>query len=136
MGLIIEKNFLHSNSENIMGMYDTIQVQMKIPGYSEIPNNEFQTKSLDCTLDNYVITTNGELYKESWEYKWIDDETQPYFKGYSEKIPESYRREYLTTYHGDIIFYSSKKVGDMWRYYFARFTEGKLTRMWYEDKQY
>lgn len=118
-----------------MGMFDTLKVEIKIPGYSEIPDVEFQTKSLDCTLDNYVITNNGELYKEVWEYNWIDDETH-YFKGYSEKVPDSYRREYLTNYHGDIIFYSSKKIDGKWRYYSARFTEGKLTRMWYKDEQY
>ncbi len=42
----------------------------------------------------------------------------------------------LTDYHGDIIFYSGQKVNDKWREYTARFTEGRLTRVWYEDKQY
>ena len=118
-----------------MGMFDTIKVEQRMPGFSDIPNVEFQTKSLDCTLDNYVITNNGELYREVWEYKWIDDDTH-YFKGYSEKVPGSYRREYLTDYHGDIIFYEGKSADGVWREYTARFTEGKLTRIWYEDKQY
>jgi len=54
-----------------MGMFDTIKVETKIPGYSEIPSEEFQTKSFYSALENYVITGNGELYKEVWDYEWI-----------------------------------------------------------------
>ena len=118
-----------------MGMFDTLKVETKIPGFSEIPNVEFQTKSLDCALENYVITNNGELYKEVWEHRWIEDETH-FLGGYDYRVPDSYRREYLTDYHGDIIFYEGKSNSGVWRDYTARFTEGKLTRIWYEDKQY
>ena len=118
-----------------MGMFDTLKVEIKIPGFSEIPDVEFQTKSLDCALENYVITNNGELYREVWEHKWIEDETH-FLGGYDYSIPDSYRREYLTDYHGDIIFYEGRSADGTWRDYTARFTEGKLTRIWYEDKQY
>ena len=118
-----------------MGMFDTLKVEIKIPGFSEVPNIEFQTKSLDCALENYVITNNGELYREVWEHKWIEDETH-FLGGYDYRIPDSYRREYLTDYHGDIIFYEGRSADGTWRDYTARFTEGKLTRIWYEDKQY
>jgi hypothetical protein len=118
-----------------MGMFDTLKVQLKIPGFAEVPDVEFQTKSLDCALENYVITNNGELYREKWDYNWITDDTH-FLGGYEHKIEGSYRREYLTNYHGDIIFYEGKSVDGRWRDYTARFTEGKLTRIWYEDKQY
>ena len=118
-----------------MGMFDTLKVEIKIPGFFEVPGIEFQTKSLDNALEKYVITNNGELYREVWDYKWIEDETH-FLGGYEYKIPESYRREYLTDFHGDIIFYEGKSVDGVWRDYTARFTEGKLTRIWYEDKQY
>lgn len=118
-----------------MGMFDTLKVEIKIPGFSEVPSIEFQTKSLDCALENYVITNNGELYREVWEHKWIEDETH-FLGGYDYRIPDSYRREYLTDYHGDIIFYEGRSADGTWRDYTARFTEGKLTRIWYEDKQY
>jgi len=118
-----------------MGMFDTLKVEIKIPGFSEVPDIEFQTKSLDNALEKYVITNNGELYREVWDYKWIEDETH-FLGGYEYKIPESYRREYLTDYHGDIIFYEGRSADGTWRDYTARFTEGKLTRIWYEDKQY
>jgi hypothetical protein len=120
-----------------MGMFDTLKVEQKIPGFSTIPDLEFQTKSFDNAMENYVITNNGELYREVWEYEWIKDETH-LLGGYSNKLKDSYRREYLTDFHGDIIFYTSKPMTEdrMWRDYTARFTEGRLTRIWYEDKQY
>ncbi len=116
-----------------MGMFDTLKVQTKIPGYSDIPLGEFQTKSLDNCLEYYVITDNGELYKEVWDYNWVEDATSA-FNGYFDKVEGSYRREYLTKFHGDIIFYNGETVGGKWREYTARFTEGRLSRIWYEDK--
>ena len=120
-----------------MGMFDTLKVEMKIPGYSEVPTDQFQTKDFDCLLHNYVITVNGQLYREEWDYKWIDDENA-FLGGYSEKIEESYRRVYLTDYHGDVIFYTSTPmtIDRIWRDYTARFTNGRVERIWYEDKQY
>ena len=120
-----------------MGMFDTIKVETKIPGYSEIPDVEFQTKSLDNCMDHYVITNKGELYKEVWDYEWVEDKTH-LLNGWMQKVESSYRREYLTNFHGDIIFYTSKPMNEdrIWREYTARFTEGRLTRIWYEDKQY
>ena len=118
-----------------MGLFDTIKVEQKIPGFSDTPNVEFQTKSLDNCMENYVITKNGELYREVWDYEWFEDNNMPILKGFMKKVEGSYRREYLTDYHGDIIFYEGKKIDGKWRDYTARFTEGKLTRMWYEDKQ-
>jgi hypothetical protein len=117
-----------------MGMFDTIRVEIEIPGCGDCSHEEFQTKSFDNVMENYVITKNGKLYCEKWEYDWVDD-TSRLLNGYVEKIPGSYRREYLTDYHGDVIFY--KRVKDtLWRDYYARFTEGKLTKMWYIDTQY
>jgi hypothetical protein len=118
-----------------MGMFDTLKVQLKIPGFSDIPDCEFQTKSLDSAMENYVITDNGELYKEVWDYEWTDDPSST-FNGYFNKVEGSYRREYLTNYHGDIIFYTGETIDEKWRDYTARFTEGRLSRIWYEDKQY
>jgi hypothetical protein len=120
-----------------MGMFDEIRVEMILPDQTEVVDTWFQTKSFDNMMDKYTITENGELYRETWKYMWVDDDNH-FLKGYLEKIPESYSREYLTDLHGDIIFYSSKpmKENRIWRDYTARFTEGKLTKLWYEDKQY
>jgi hypothetical protein len=118
-----------------MGMFDTLNVQLKIPGFTDIPECDFQTKSLDSLMEYYVITDKGELYKEMWDYDWAE-EPGHFLGGYERKIPGSYRRKYLTNYHGDIIFYEGRSLNGKWRDYTARFTEGKLSRIWYEDKQY
>ncbi len=118
-----------------MGMYDTLRIETTMPGYTGIPKNEFQTKSLDCLMHNYVISNKGELYREQWEFEWIDDDRHM-LHGYEQIIPDTYHRDYLTDFHGDIIFYEGKNIDGKWREYTARFTEGKLTRIWYEDKQY
>ena len=118
-------------------MFDTIKVEMKIPGYSEIPDEPFQTKSFDNLMQQYVITATGELYRDVWDTEWIEEPAR-LLGGYIRHIEDSYRREYLTNYHGDVIFYTSTplKGSVVWRDYTARFTEGKLSRIWYEDKQY
>jgi len=123
-----------------MGMFDEIKVEQLLPGNIEITDEWFQTKSFDNVMTKYVITAKGELYEERWDYEWIDDPDTLHkitFKGYLEKIEGSYRREYLTNYHGDVIFYGDKGLETkVWRDYYARFTDGKLTKMWYEDIQY
>jgi hypothetical protein len=120
-----------------MGMFDEIRVQQILPGEYEITDTWYQTKSLDCALYKYVITANGELYREDWDHEWVDD-LNSLLKGYIKKVDGTYRREYLTDFHGDIIFYTSKPMDGnrMWRDYHARFTDGKLSRIWFEDKQY
>lgn len=121
-----------------MGMFDTLKVEMRIPGYSEVPTDVFQTKDFNCQMDNYVITANGEIYREEWDYKWYEDLSTK-FGGYEDKIPESYRRVYLTHHHHDVIFYTSTpemRAKNMWRNYTARFENGRVVRIWYEDTQY
>jgi hypothetical protein len=113
-----------------MGMFDEIRVELLLPKEYEITDTWYQTKSLECALYKYVITAKGELYREGWDYEWVTDANSP-LTGNFKKIADSYYREYLTDFTGDIIFYRR-----VWRDYHARFTNGKLERLWYEDKQY
>ena len=116
-----------------MGMFDNIRVEIQIPDQNSVTGEMYQTKSFHCIGDTYVITTNRELYRETWEYQMVEDPDRP-ITMYLKKVPGSLRREYLTDFHGDIIFYSNWKPSEnMWRNYHARFTEGKLARIWYED---
>jgi hypothetical protein len=121
-----------------MGMFDYIRSEALLPEHSEVTDELFQTKSFDRYMETYVIAATGELYKEVWKYDWVEDKDY-LFGGYLHPTEGTYRREYLTNYHGDIIFYGShptQKEPRIWRDYYARFTEGRLTRMWYEDKHY
>ena len=120
-----------------MGMFDYLKCQAAIPGCTDCSKEEFQTKSFDNVMGNYVITAKGELYEEKWEYEWVDDPGY-ILKGYIKQVEGTYTRNYLTDFHGDIIFYTSKPMDEnrTWRDYHARFTEGKLTRIWYKDTKY
>jgi hypothetical protein len=118
-----------------MGMFDYIKCEIKLPDNTLPDGREFQTKSLDSAMENYVITVKGELYREVWDYEWIED-SEHFLGGYQHRIEDSYRREYLTNFHGDVIFYDGKKINELWRNYTARFTEGRLARMWYKDETY
>lgn len=120
-----------------MGMFDWVRVEVQLPDNypdEERREREFQTKEFDNIMQTYVITNKGELYRECYEYEWIEDETRQLFGGYMKEIEGSYRREYLD-FHGDLRFYSGSKYNGKWRDYYARFTEGKLTKIWYEDTE-
>lgn len=105
-----------------MGMFDRIRVDMKLPGYSEVTDDEFQTKDLDCYLDDYVISANREIYREFWEIHEITGE-------------QIHRRDYLTNLNKTINFYNSTSP-NAWRDYYAEVRNGKVVRIWYEDKQF
>lgn len=48
-----------------MGMFDTIHCYVRLPGASQVePDYEFQTKSLRCQLETYIITSDGRLTDE------------------------------------------------------------------------
>ena len=112
-----------------MGLFDTIQFEFEVPGRGVM--HTWQTKSLDCALENYVVTKhpNYKIYREQWDYEWVEDESYP-LKGYMKKIPESYRQVYLTDFHGDIIFYDDCSGC----YYTARFSYGKLDNITFKTR--
>lgn len=120
-----------------MGMFDEIRVEQILPGNTEITDEWYQTKSLECVMAKYVITAKGELYEERWDYEWVENKDPILrIKSHLKKIEGSYSRTYLTDYHGDIIFYKGMDSNKVMRDYFARFTDGKLSKMWYEDTQF
>ncbi len=115
-----------------MGMFDTIQVNIQLPGYSFITDEKFQTKSFECLLENYVISDNRQIYRELWDYEWIENPDTPFGKQLV-KVDGTYRRDYLTDLHGDIIFYSGELIEGTRYDYFARFSYGTLDRMWMKE---
>ena len=121
-----------------MGMFDEIRVEHILPGKTEITDTWYQTKDLENVMTKYVISANGELYEEKWDWEWVEENTH-WLGGYLNKLEDTYRREYLTDFHGDIRFYHSTPddiANHKWRDYYARFTDGKLSKMWYVDGQY
>lgn len=119
-----------------MGMFDNIRVDVILPGSNFITDEQFQTKSFDCLMRNYVITANGQLYEDYWDYEWIED-PQHFLGGTMNRIKGSNQHIYLTDFTGEVIFYASRPMwSNKWRDYHAQFVNGKLSKMWFNDKQY
>lgn len=111
-----------------MGMFDFISFEQPV---FDIPSGtKFQTKSFGCLMEDYIVTTKGEIYREIYEYEYIKD-NEHFLGGYINKVKDSYRREYLTDYHGDIIFYDKDPVD-----YIARFTHGKLEKIIFKSREW
>lgn len=124
-----------------MGMFDYVKVETVLPGNNIsaekifTDDERFQTKSFDNMMDTYVISNRGELYREHWDYEWVDEPDRPIFKGYLKKIPESYRREYMTDFTGEVVFYNGfiDEGKRIWRDYTAKFSDGILITITYKD---
>lgn len=94
-----------------MGMFDTLNCEYPL-NEKIVQKESFQTKSLDCLMDNYTITKRGKLILQR----------RRYFENFSKKV-------YLD-FHGDIEFYtflgSFGENNYEWFDYIARFAEGNL----------
>ena len=94
-----------------MGMFDTLKCEYHLPD-KIVQNDSFQTKSLDCLLDNYTISKNGNLILHRQLH-------------YETKV-----KKITIDFHGDLRFYTSKGSREDNNYerfeYTARFTDGKL----------
>lgn len=96
-----------------MGMFDDIRCEMPIPVQWR-PLHSWQTKSLGCEMDKYVIRADGLLIREPGGWGHGD-------------VPEM-----VIPYHGDIKFHDyDKELG--WLALIARFTEGRCVRIWQEE---
>jgi len=122
-----------------MGMFDEIKCECELP--DSISNDTiFQTKSLECLLERYTITSDGRLIHHQVRYETVSEEERPYYGK-----PEWEKSDFThligsvksvavgdveAPFHGDLVFYTSigsREAGDYeWLEYKARFTDGKL----------
>jgi len=115
-----------------MGMFDGVICEYELPlpkemgELSEIKWNEFefQTKSLDNTLDRYTIEDDGQIYKEQTKQNWVDDEEHPN-TGYIEIVEDGIEKSYFS---GEVIFYTwlPQKEYDYYIEFKALFWKGDL----------
>ena len=61
-----------------MGMFDYIKCHYDLPGLGKRPDLNFQTKSLDCLMDNYEIREDGTFWVERYG---IEDRSDPNANG-------------------------------------------------------
>jgi len=116
-----------------MGLYDYIKCEYPLP--DDGPQDAlFQTKDTDANyMEAYRITTDGRLVHQTVRYETVPPEVRPYpnaddwrgVVGCFRSVPTG---DVTIHYHGDIYFYES--IGGEWFEYVARFTEGKVSRIW------
>lgn len=118
-----------------MGMFDTIICDYPLPN-PEHQNLSFQTKSLECLMDDYTITEDGRLIKHVVKYEVVPEEQRPYYGtpewerggisqllGMLDAVTVGYEE---VPYHGDI--HMTAKVREAtWVNYQVRFTEGRVS---------
>jgi hypothetical protein len=94
-----------------MGMFDTLKCEYPLPD-KIVQGDSFQTKSLDCLLDNYTICKDGKLILHR----------QRHYEASVKKI--------TIDFHGNLRFYTSQGSRETdnyeWFEYVARFTDGNL----------
>lgn len=122
-----------------MGMFDTIKCEYKLPvpanldwiDFNLIQDKEFQTKDMDCVLNEYTITQDGRLMLKKAEYKWVDDDNS-FLKGYLDEVSSVLED---TNFHGQLNFYcfeyieKDNKELSICIDYLAKFTDGKLVNI-------
>jgi hypothetical protein len=113
-----------------MGMFDYLNVEVELPDGTSGEGRGFQTKDLQSLMETYTITADGRLVRSRTDWEWIENSSS-FFGGGLYPIPGSERTDDIP-FHGDLTFYGDVKDG-IFRNYVARFTEGKLSRMWYTD---
>lgn len=101
-----------------MGMFDTLRCHYPLP-HSQLQEEAFQTKDLECVLDDYSIAEEGHLILAK-QRESRDDETAPF--GFYLAVVREWDECLL--FHGDLCFYTN--LEDEWYEYVARFTAGKL----------
>lgn len=93
-----------------MGLYDEVRWDAALPEGHQPDDRLFQTKSLDPSLDYYVVTPDGRLHLVG--NGWRDDDLEH----------ASSLNGVDVEFHGDIHLVSVKRDGE----YLARFTNGTL----------
>jgi len=95
-------------------MFDTIEIEIDIENGPQA--GEYQTKDLECVMDNYIIE-NKKLFRKAYKFNKIQPENKKY-------MWHMFSREFVglvdTEFHGWIELYGAY---DTWR---IKFTDGEL----------
>ena len=108
-----------------MGMFDTVRFENDIPD-PELRDREWQTKSLENTLTDYRISSDGELFEKRTETRHREDPDS--WLGWKAEVIREWEEK--VDFHGVIEAYTDVKLEDghtRWITYSAYFTYGKLT---------
>ena len=123
-----------------MGMYDEVRVEYSLPD-PEAQDLVFQTKSLDCFLDDFTVTRDGRLILHAVEYEEVPEEERLNYgtpewdkggiyqlMGSLDKVPTG---DIGIPYEGDVEIHTctgSREEGDFrWYEYIIRFEGGRVS---------
>ena len=115
-----------------MGLFDTIKCELPLDG--DPGDLDWQTKSFpDPAMDKYTIRSDGTLWLHPIRFERPaappHEETKAEFlERFQKRTRIELAPEQIDDLHGDICFYSTDKKDEWWSYT-ARFTEGKLVRI-------
>jgi len=126
-----------------MGMYDTIKIERQLPLPEEVKDLninwfdiEYQTKSFDNCLSEFILKDTGELFEvliEREYIQWTQEEkkTAPKWSLFKDVI-EKNREEKKLDYHGVVRFYCSENFDEENSFFIdfdAYFIYGKLDKI-------
>ncbi len=105
-----------------MGMFDNLNVEAPLPD-PEYQERTFQTKSLECSLSDYTITSEDRLVLRAVEWEATPEEEMPYYgtpewerggivRFFGCMRENSSRDVVLDEFHGDIVFYKTVNTPD------------------------
>jgi hypothetical protein len=117
-----------------MGMYDELTCNYPLPDkFKKYQNKRFQTKSLGNCLSQYLISREGQLIEQTFDWLDVPEEERPYYNkpewnrlswvGALETIPNEPTE---LNYTGEVRFYTSDQENDSWIEFVALFSKGKL----------
>jgi hypothetical protein len=123
-----------------MGRYDELRCEAPLPDGTVRPDG-WQTKNGPCEMGTVTITADGRLLFEDAHHENVPEEERPYYGK-----PQWFEKDGVTPsffsfagcmrrvvdaqveqpFHGDVNFYNDSES------YIARFTEGRLSRIFAE----
>jgi hypothetical protein len=109
-----------------MGMFDTFRCKYPLPWEGDKPNIsdvEFQTKSLECFLDNYEIRSDGTLWHEEYDTEDHSDPTAEGILRFAGMLARVNQRWVPVELTGEVIFYGGGNK------FSAYFVDGKLKEL-------
>jgi hypothetical protein len=111
-----------------MGLYDDIRVLCPLPGLDVVPGGRvFQTKSLECVLDNFEIRENGTLWHENYETVWHEPDPAKGPLGFMGAMEAVNRHWVLWPYTGEVRFHDM--IDGEWFDFSAYFMDGRLREL-------
>ena len=103
-----------------MGMFDYVRIAFPLPD-EIVQHVEFQTKDLDCLLDEYRITKDGKLELLVYDTVPVPD-SDAIFGYHMERFNERWQP---WDFHGDLVIYTYGLDGRFYEYV-VHFVEGEV----------